>query len=223
MSELDGPVRDMIARSSLGTAGARRLRDRSTPEIGHQIVRVAQLQAAIAGGEWHLLDELASIHRAAGRFQEAQRCLRELAQRTNAEPTPAVKAEQSPTVNREPEWLAAELALVVERERSRREGPVENLTPVGKVDAQMVSEERERALREGLAELPAIQRELLLLLAVDPSLSYAEIAASLGVPAGSIGPTRGRALARLLQTAAVQRYADMAAGVQNDDRFKTVE
>ena len=39
------------------------------------------------------------------------------------------------------------------------------------LDERMLAVERERALREGLAELPTPQRELLLMLAVDPPLS----------------------------------------------------
>ena len=74
------------------------------------------------------------------------------------------------------------------------------------LDERMLRVERERALREGLAELPAHQRDILLMLAVDPPLSYAEIAEKLGVPVGSIGPTRGRGLARLRQTAAIKNY-----------------
>ena len=46
------------------------------------------------------------------------------------------------------------------------------------------------------------------MLAVDPPLSYAEIAEQLGVPVGSIGPTRGRGLARLRQTAAIKSYVE---------------
>jgi RNA polymerase sigma factor (sigma-70 family) len=74
------------------------------------------------------------------------------------------------------------------------------------LDAQMLLVERERALRDGLAELPVHQREVLLMLSVDPPLSYAEIAEKLGVPIGSIGPTRGRGLARLRETAAIKNY-----------------
>ena len=44
------------------------------------------------------------------------------------------------------------------------------------LDERMLAVERERALREGLAELPDHQRDILLMLAVDPPLSYAEIA-----------------------------------------------
>jgi RNA polymerase sigma factor (sigma-70 family) len=74
------------------------------------------------------------------------------------------------------------------------------------LDEQILLVERERALREGLAELPTHQREVLLMLSVDPPLSYAEIAEKLGVPIGSIGPTRGRGLARLRETTAIKNY-----------------
>jgi RNA polymerase sigma factor (sigma-70 family) len=84
----------------------------------------------------------------------------------------------------------------------------------GRLDAQvttdmdqgMVEAERYRALRDGLAELPAHQRELLVLLSSDPPLSYAEISARLGLPVGSIGPTRSRGLARLRRTTAISSY-----------------
>ena len=61
-------------------------------------------------------------------------------------------------------------------------------------------------MREGLAELPTAQRDLLLLLAADPPLTYREISTRLGMPIGSIGPTRARTLARLEATSAVSRY-----------------
>jgi DNA-directed RNA polymerase specialized sigma24 family protein len=52
----------------------------------------------------------------------------------------------------------------------------------------------------GLAELPSRQRDLLLLLLSDPPLSYDKISARLGMPKGSIGPTRARALSRLRES-----------------------
>jgi RNA polymerase sigma factor (sigma-70 family) len=57
--------------------------------------------------------------------------------------------------------------------------------------------ERHAALLRGLAELPPRQRDLLVLLLSDPPLSYDEISALLGIPKGSIGPTRARAMRRL--------------------------
>jgi len=73
-------------------------------------------------------------------------------------------------------------------------------------DADLLRAERHEALLAGLAELPARQRELLLLLVVDPPLSYAQISERAGIPPGSIGPTRVRALDRLRGTFAVRDY-----------------
>jgi RNA polymerase sigma factor (sigma-70 family) len=74
------------------------------------------------------------------------------------------------------------------------------------VDAHLLQDEEVEAVREGLAQLPTPQRDLLLLLVADPPLSYREISAKLGMPIGSIGPTRARTLARLEATPSVTRY-----------------
>ena len=55
-----------------------------------------------------------------------------------------------------------------------------------------------------IAELPERQRVLLMLLIEDPPLPYEEISRRLGLPVGSIGPTRARALARVRAYGAVQ-------------------
>jgi RNA polymerase sigma factor (sigma-70 family) len=73
-------------------------------------------------------------------------------------------------------------------------------------DAELLRAEQHEALLAGLAELPARQRELLLLLVEDPPLSYAQISRRTGVPIGSIGPTRARAMERLRQTCAVRDH-----------------
>lgn len=97
-------------------------------------------------------------------------------------------------------------------QRNRRSVPVDPQTgslDVGvhqDLDEGMDQVERYRALRDGLAELPEHQRELLIMLSTDPPLSYQEISARLGIPVGSIGPTRGRGLARLRQTPAIKNY-----------------
>jgi RNA polymerase sigma factor (sigma-70 family) len=56
-----------------------------------------------------------------------------------------------------------------------------------------------QALHQGLAGLSEHQRQLLLLLTADPAPSYDELSRRLGMPRGSIGPTRARALRRLRQ------------------------
>ena len=55
-------------------------------------------------------------------------------------------------------------------------------------------------LRDALDELPAGRRDLLLLLLEDPPIGYEEISRRLGIPIGSIGPTRARALDQLRRT-----------------------
>jgi RNA polymerase sigma factor (sigma-70 family) len=52
-------------------------------------------------------------------------------------------------------------------------------------------------LREAVAELPSRPRAVLDAMLDDESGGYADIARKLGVPVGSLGPTRNRALARL--------------------------
>ncbi len=57
--------------------------------------------------------------------------------------------------------------------------------------------ERRTAVRQALATLPDRQRTLLRMLHSETETSYESIGAKLGMPIGSIGPTRGRALERL--------------------------
>ena len=71
------------------------------------------------------------------------------------------------------------------------------------VDANLLAVERHEALLAGLAELPDRQRSLLLLLLEDPPLPYEEVSARLGLPVGSIGLTRARALTRLRSLRAI--------------------
>jgi len=81
-------------------------------------------------------------------------------------------------------------------------------------DEDLLAAERRQALREALAELPAGRRDLLLLLLTDPPLAYEEISGRLGIPIGSIGPTRARALEQLRRTRAVRRIGpDPVGGV----------
>jgi RNA polymerase sigma factor (sigma-70 family) len=65
------------------------------------------------------------------------------------------------------------------------------------VDERLLARERALAVRDALARLPRQWQQLVELLMADPPASYAEISDQLGLPVGSIGPTRGRCLARL--------------------------
>jgi RNA polymerase sigma factor (sigma-70 family) len=64
-------------------------------------------------------------------------------------------------------------------------------------DARLVRDERVRAFRLAFAQLGSECQRLLRMLVTEPALSYDEIAAALGRPRGSLGPTRRRCLDRL--------------------------
>jgi DNA-directed RNA polymerase specialized sigma24 family protein len=59
--------------------------------------------------------------------------------------------------------------------------------------------EEAAALWRAAQRLPGRCRQLLRILMASPPPSYAEVAAALDVPIGSIGPTRARCLERLRQ------------------------
>jgi RNA polymerase sigma factor (sigma-70 family) len=115
-----------------------------------------------------------------------------------------------------PGWIATtahheSLRLARGRERTLPVDPLDDsaqafLGHEADVDAHLLQAEQIEAVREGLADLPAALRDLLLMLAADPPISYREISARLGMPIGSIGPTRARTLARLEATPSVSRY-----------------
>jgi RNA polymerase sigma factor (sigma-70 family) len=70
-------------------------------------------------------------------------------------------------------------------------------------DAGLIGAERRAAARRACARLPVRDRELLALLFCDPPKSYREISATLGIPVGSIGPSRARCLARVRRMPAI--------------------
>ncbi len=65
------------------------------------------------------------------------------------------------------------------------------------IDERLLADERDQVVRDALSRLPRRWQRLLEMLMADPPASYAEISDQLGVPVGSIGPTRGRCLAQL--------------------------
>jgi RNA polymerase sigma factor (sigma-70 family) len=114
-----------------------------------------------------------------------------------------------------PRWLVTTAEHECQRQvrnrgRSRAIDPsdVTHLTDAdsGPIDEELLAAERHQVLRDGLAELSAHHRNLLTLLATDPPPTYEEISRILGIPIGSIGPTRIRALQQLRASRAVQTY-----------------
>jgi RNA polymerase sigma factor (sigma-70 family) len=65
------------------------------------------------------------------------------------------------------------------------------------LDAQPLADERASTVREAFAQLPPHCQRLLTILSSSDRPSYREISENLGMPIGSIGPTRGRCLAHL--------------------------
>jgi RNA polymerase sigma factor (sigma-70 family) len=70
-------------------------------------------------------------------------------------------------------------------------------------EQELLQAERHAALREAFVDLPPCDQRLIDLLIADPPMPYAEISARLGIPVGSIGPTRGRCLDKLRRHPAI--------------------
>jgi RNA polymerase sigma factor (sigma-70 family) len=108
----------------------------------------------------------------------------------------------------DPRRLSAWLATTARREclrvlqhRSRQLPIGDELpdieAPAAAVDERLLIHERDAALRASFDNLVPADRTLLQLCISEPRRSYREISASTGMPVGSIGPTRQRALDRL--------------------------
>jgi RNA polymerase sigma factor (sigma-70 family) len=70
-------------------------------------------------------------------------------------------------------------------------------TSAREVDEGLLADERAADVRRALSHLPLRWQQLLQMLMADPPATYAEISDRLGLPVGSIGPTRGRCLEML--------------------------
>jgi RNA polymerase sigma factor (sigma-70 family) len=90
--------------------------------------------------------------------------------------------------------LAARKKLVLAHEDVAFDGPADHEP---EVDQGLLAAERAEVVRAAMAHLPRRWQRLMELLMADPPVSYAQISDELGLPVGSIGPTRGRCLARL--------------------------
>jgi RNA polymerase sigma factor (sigma-70 family) len=117
---------------------------------------------------------------------------------------------------RDPDRVGLWLAVTARNEsmrmlkRARRDIPFDTLADTRRnaapsdVDVRLLTEERDQALWRAFQRLPSSCRVLLLMLTADPAFSYEEVSASLAIPVGSIGPTRGRCLERLRNNAELQ-------------------
>jgi len=104
--------------------------------------------------------------------------------------------------NRVAGWLATTARRESLRVSRRREQPVEAWVFEAEDGApspeqRLVDRDEAARVRSALRRLPARDQRLLGVLMRDPAPAYVDVAAELGIPIGSIGPTRARALARL--------------------------
>ncbi|MGI5131991.1 RNA polymerase sigma factor [Pseudonocardia sp. CA-107938] len=121
----------------------------------------------------------------------------------------------------DPRRLPGWLATTVRREclrilrRGGREAPggedwsdvlVADTPPV---DAALLADERDAALWRALQALGERCQQLLRVLMATPPPSYAAVSAALGIPVGSIGPSRGRCLDQLRRIAAGDDLLDL--------------
>ena len=110
---------------------------------------------------------------------------------------------------REPRAIGGWLATTVRRQcllivRNRqRELPIEQADGLGTLDSdhspegEAVARDRDARVRVAFHRLPAEDRRLLECLMISSRCSYADASIRLGMPVGSIGPTRARSLRRL--------------------------
>jgi RNA polymerase sigma factor (sigma-70 family) len=109
---------------------------------------------------------------------------------------------------REPAALKSWLATTARRQSLRvlqrrvREQPSddpalgEDMRVVEPCEA-VIAAERRAALHSAVARLPVPSRRLMTLMIARPGMSYEQVGEALGIPVGSIGPTRLRCISRL--------------------------
>jgi RNA polymerase sigma factor (sigma-70 family) len=132
---------------------------------------------------------------------------------------------------RDPAALAGWIATTTRREcgkvcRAAQRSPtawgeldVGNILDTGAepADAGLLAAERHAALRQAFACLPRSCQQLLAILIEDPPLPYAQISARLGIPVGSIGPTRSRCLQKLRRHPALAALISAHAEIPEDE------
>jgi RNA polymerase sigma factor (sigma-70 family) len=116
---------------------------------------------------------------------------------------------------REPARVGSWLATTAQRESLRLVAQHQRVVPSADettfdgadllqapVDEALLAREQVAEARAALDTLPPTWRSLVEALTQEPPLTYEEIVTELGVPIGSIGPTRGRSVRRLRELVA---------------------
>ena len=112
-----------------------------------------------------------------------------------------------------PGWLATTTRRECLRVLRATQGPYATMYPLDfesmpdrktqMADQELLAAERHAALREAFTQLPPNGQQLIALLIADPPVPYADISAQLGIPVGSIGPTRSRYLDKMRRHPAI--------------------
>ena len=120
-----------------------------------------------------------------------------------------------------PGWLATTTRRECLRVRRAARGPPAAGSCAGRrehpgragrtAEQELLRAERHAALREAFTHLPLRCQQLIALLIEDPPVPYAEISATLGIPVGSIGPTRRRCLDKLRRHPAIAALTNAEA------------
>lgn len=120
---------------------------------------------------------------------------------------------------RRPEALGGWIASVTRnaclrlKQRQDREVPSDeeltrDLTTEESIEAELLATERSVALRQALGSLPRRRRQLLEALLDQPDLTHEELGRRIGMPTGSIGPTRFRSIEALRSVPALAALTD---------------
>jgi RNA polymerase sigma factor (sigma-70 family) len=179
----------------------------AAPSSNDEALHLAEVVAAAATGDEHawalLRDRYAMRVRTVARLHRlAPHDVDDVAQTTWLRLVENIgKLREANAVGAWLETTARRESLALLR-RHKRESPTDDAfladqpsEPVA--ERRLVAAEQRIALSASLQQLPWRQRRLLVAMLAEPAPSYAEIAASLEIPIGSIGPTRARSLARL--------------------------
>jgi RNA polymerase sigma factor (sigma-70 family) len=168
---------------------------------------ITRLVRAAASGDaraWEALVQIAGpvVRRAAAGFKLSSADIDDVAQIT------WLRAYDRLGALREPEAFVGWVVVTARREALRllqRQTPeiltddFSHLDEAGGVWSEdpVIDAERAAAVRAAVERLPEHQRRLLRWIIAHPGACYAEFAADLAMPIGSIGPRRERALARV--------------------------
>lgn len=202
---MSGDVRREVARAIVEeriSAAALQRRARDCPPRD-EVERMVRAAAAGSSTAWDWL-----VRRFHARLVRAARCVG-LGHHDAEDAAQATWVRLARHIGqlREPGSLLAWLLTTARREglrikaRGRREQPVAEFPAEAAVESEPDPDPTAGvsgdAFAQALSEMPERHRRLMLTLAAEPPLSYAEIAAQLGIPIGSIGPIRRRCLDRL--------------------------